>query len=273
MGKRFLYFGYQYKDFLLYMAWMLNDLGYLVLLNDSSKDQGLMMLIEGFSAPMAEQKIITYRGVDIFVQGACSDKAEVKGEPVISGKVTEGRTEGYHYVFDYINELTEASAGGRDCGSYDGIIVNMDFSRTAIRRWTEWASYSGVVRESLGESEKRPAGEIAPDSMEHFFKGDILLVLRDETASVPDNRFFKESMVEIFQKNCRLFRIPFDFYDKDYQYRLEYGEDKRLKRLSEDYGEVLRQIVLRLSDSKPAEVKRAWKHLKEGRLIDNRLLE
>lgn len=80
-GKKILFFGRGYKDYLIYMVFILNNMGYSVLVNDKSTDKDLADVI---SYNDFNTKIRTYRNVDF--------------------NFSEDYLEGYDYVLYYYTD-------------------------------------------------------------------------------------------------------------------------------------------------------------------------
>lgn len=83
-GKKIVFFGRGYKDYLIYMAYTLNNMGYSVLIHDRSKEKELADIIShhDFSTEMR-----TYRNVDF--------------------NFSRDNLTGYQYVFYYYSEYSK----------------------------------------------------------------------------------------------------------------------------------------------------------------------
>lgn len=99
------------------------------------------------------------------------------------------------------------------------------------------------------------------------------LILRDLTGGGMDRRYLKQHYREAVLRLQKLYEIPLDYVDKDYQTEMDYNGVLQFRHLSKAYCDVLVDVVKQLTDFKRKEIERAFHFVKEGRIFDSRILE
>lgn len=245
--RRILYYGNPYKDFGIYLALVLNNLGYHVMITDKSPGQELRCFFD--EEPC--KGMMTYRNVDFYIPPAGDGKHDIRethGDSEVqdgSDDRKERNSVHYDYGLDYINEWREQENIALEKGSYDMVIFNMDGAKMSLR-----------LLEKIGIQ-----GEIRK-----------FLVLRDLPMEFPKLWFLKK-----YYLNSGLFEsvygILIDLYDKEYQYRMEYEGIHGCRYLSAGYSDVIVRLTKDISGQDIRRIKKALRCVKEGRIFDNRLLE
>lgn len=132
-AKNILCFGRGYKDFIVYTAFVLNNMGYKVLVNDRSRNREMADII---SHNDFECDIRTYRNIDFLF--------------------SNGDMPGYDFILTYISDISEL-------GRYENfryILINQSAYRTELYRCTELMEYMKtdtlfVLRDKVGNIGKK----------------------------------------------------------------------------------------------------------------------
>lgn len=99
------------------------------------------------------------------------------------------------------------------------------------------------------------------------------LVLRDLTGHGLDKRYLNQHYREWMIGFQKVYEVPLDYIDKDYQVELDYNGVIQLRHLSRAYCKVIVDFVRQLTDHSLKEVERAFRMVKEGKIFDSRILE
>lgn len=211
--------GSNYKDFVFYMALLLNNLEKRVLINDKSLGQDFMAM---FSEYDLNERLLTYRNIDIYF-----------------GEYRDGN---YDFILDYIGDLKYLESSG----SYSYIVVN-----------------SSMGRQEIFDNLKQIA----------CLQKETIFVIRDTTGGGKDRKYLKQNYMKYMTFISCLYEIPLDYMDKDYQTEMDYRGFIRFKYLSQKYCKTLIKIAVMFTGKQEPMVEKALKYAKEGRILDNRILE
>lgn len=200
------------------MAFILNNLGYHVIVNDMSENRELGDII---SFNDFNIDIKTYRNVDFNFSGEY--------------------LEGYDFMIDYYDDLSKKVSGER----FDCIILNSSVSRSELE----------ICRRIINVS-----------------KSDVIMVIRDRTDNCINRKYIMKYIITA-PNLLKIHEINLDFYDKEYQFMMDYDGIGKVKYLSENYVNVLSKTVCSVTGKGQGSVKKAIKNMREGRIFDNRFLE
>ena len=216
--KRVVVYGNGYKDFPVYMAFILNNMGYHVVVNDMSETREIADIV---SINDFNSEVKTYRNVDFNFSG------EYLG--------------GYDYSINYFNNLKKVPYNDR----YDGIILNVQVFKSELE----------MCRRIINNS-----------------KSFIILIVRDKTINCINKKYIYKYILDS-SRGLKIYEIDFDFYDKEYQYIMDYDGIGKMKYLSENYSNILIKTICSITGNSQGNVKKALRNLKEGKIFDNRFLE
>lgn len=211
--KKIICYGRKYKDFPIYLSFVLNNMGYSVLVNDRSVHQDMADVV---SCNAFSEHIRTYRCVDF--------------------NFSEDVLTGYDYVICYYDEWSEALF---DTDS-NYIVLNVQIYRCDM--------------------------ELCRRIMENA-RADIIIVIRDKAGTVAGRKYIGKYMSNITEL-LDIHEIKLDRYDKEYQYRMDYEGILSLRNMSEDYVKALQRTVCSITGKGHNAVKKALKHMKEGRMLE-----
>ncbi|MBQ3546583.1 MAG: hypothetical protein IJA34_16595 [Lachnospiraceae bacterium] len=148
---------------------------------------------------------------------------------------------GYDYSIDYFNNLKDIPLKDK----YDGIVLNVQ----------------------VFKSELEMCKRIIDNSQSY-----VILIIRDKTVNSVNKKYILKYIFGS-SKASKIHEIDFDFYDKEYQYIMDYDGIGKMKYLSENYSNVLIKTICSITGNGQGNVKKALKNLKEGKIFDNRFLE
>ncbi len=114
---------------MLYMALILNNLGYMVLIADRSRRRELADIL---TCELTQEGLVTYRNLDFYM---AADRREEENFV---------RQHQYSYVFDYVNEPEGDVIADVTKAGYDGIIINTSCLRSELRVSREIVMRAGV---------------------------------------------------------------------------------------------------------------------------------
>lgn len=202
----------------MYVAFVLNNMGYHVVVNDMSDNREMADVV---SLCDFNSDIKTYRNVDFNFSG------DYLG--------------GYDFCIDYFNNLKGVTLDGR----YDGIILNVQVFKSELE----------LCRRIIDNS-----------------KSYVILIVRDKTVNCVNKKYISKYILDS-SKILKIHEIDFDFFDKEYQYLMDYDGIGKMKYLSEIFSNVLIKTICSITGKGQGSVKKALKNLKEGKIFDNRFLE
>ena len=99
------------------------------------------------------------------------------------------------------------------------------------------------------------------------------LILRDLTGHGMDKRYLNQHHRESLTGFQKIYEVPLDYIDKDYQVEMDYHGVIHFRHLSRAYCKVIVDFVRQLTGHSLKEVERAFRFVKEGKIFDSRILE
>lgn len=200
------------------MAFILNNLGYHVIVNDMSENRELgdIVSLDDFNTD-----IKTYRNVDFNFSGEF--------------------LQGYDFMINYYDDLRKKVLNDR----FDCIVLNTSVLRSDLE----------VCRGIINSS-----------------KSDVIMIIRDRTDNCINRKYISKYIITSANL-LKMHEISLDFYDKEYQYMMDYDGIGKIKYLSENYTNVLIKTICSVTGKGQGSVKKAIKNMREGRIFDNRFLE
>lgn len=200
------------------MAFVLNNMGYSVIVNDMSDNRDISDIV---SLNDFNSDIKTYRNVDFNFSGEC--------------------LRGYEFCIDYFNNLRDVNYNDK----YEGIILNVQVFRSELE----------MCKRIINNT-----------------KSYVIMIIRDKTVNCVNKKYISKYILDS-SKLLKIHEVDFDFYDKEYQYIMDYDGIGKMKYLSETFSNVLIKTICSVTGESQGRVKKALKSFKEGKIFDNRFLE
>ncbi len=152
------------------------------------------------------------------------------------------RSENYDYILNYIGDRCSADY----MGDSSLIVINSTMNKQEILNNIKWAS---------------------------CIQKQTILVIRDTIGDGVNKKYLKQNYMKYMTFICCTYEIPLDYMDKDYQTEMDYGGFIRFKYLSQKYCKTLIKLAVILTGKSENTAVAALKQAKEGKLLDNRILE
>lgn len=214
----------EYKDFTYYLALLLNNLEYRVLIWDISPEQDFKAML---SVEMKEQDFVTFRNIDFSFQHYQDDIQNL---------------EQYQYVLKYLGEFCQEQA----LAECDFFVLNSSMMKHEIDEYFRWI---------------------------HLFQKNGILVLRDLSDKEVRESFVKNRYGQAITSFDKVYKIPLDYIDKEYQTELDYQGVTKLQHISSRFEKVLEDLAGRMTGREAKDIHKAFQGVKGGKIIGNRVLE